>query len=84
MKFKMIKSEPSISQEVRKVQGNSLIESIGELLEAKTGLMLTQMKSNMATSIKDLKLDNANNAEELKSNIVSLKTNVENNAEGLK
>ena len=84
MKFKMIKSEPSISQEVRKVQGNSLIESIGELLEAKTGLMLTQMKLNMATSIKDLKLDNANNAEELKSNIVSLKTNVENNAEGLK
>ena len=81
MQFEVTKSEPSTLQEVRQVQGNALIESIGELLEAKTGLMLTQMKLNMATSIKDLKLDNA---EELKSDIVSLKANGENNAEELK
>ena len=43
----------------------NLIESIGGLLEVKTGLMLTQIKLDIATNAKDLKLDNASLKNEL-------------------
>ena len=64
----MTKSKPSTSQEVCKLKGNILIESIGEFLEAKT---ISEIKINIATNAKDLKVDmnnlksdNANNMDE--------------------
>ena len=39
-------------------EGNhNLIDSIGELLEAKTGLMLTKIKLDMVSYAKDLNMD---------------------------
>ena len=51
------KSKPLTLQEVRKLKSNTLIESIGELLEAKTSLMISEIKLNIATNAKDLKVD---------------------------
>ena len=66
-------SKPSTSQRVS--GGNrDLIESIGNLLVAKTGLILTKIKLDIATNAKDLKMDNASLKCELKSDNESLKS----------
>ena len=80
----MTKSKPSTSQEFRKLEGNTLIESIGELLEAKTSLMVSEIKLNIATNVKDLKLDSATLKSELKSDMSTLKSDMATNAEELK
>ena len=58
-KFEGTKLKPSTSLEGHEAKCNPLIESIGEILEAKTNRMVTQIKLNIATSVKDLKLNSA-------------------------
>ena len=79
-----MKSKPSASQEVHKLKSNTLIESIGELLEAKTSLMVSEIKLNIATNAKDLKLDMNNLKSDMEDNAEKLKSDMKNNAEKLK
>ena len=83
IKFETVESKHSTSQEVYEARRNPLIESIGELLEAETGLMLSQIKLDIATNVKDLKLDNASMKNELKSDNASLKVEIAHNAKKL-
>ena len=59
--------KPPTSQEVYEAKQNPLIENIGQLLATKTGLMLSQIKLDIAINVKDLKLDSATLKNELKS-----------------
>ena len=81
-----MEAKPTASQRVAGVNRN-LIDRIGELLEAKTGLMLNRIKFDMATNAKELKTDCAslrNNVVSLVSDIASLESELKSDSASLK
>ena len=70
-----MEAKPITSQRV--AGGNrDLIDSIGNLLEAKTGLMLNRIKFDIATNAKELKTDCASLRYDVEKSNESLKSNV--------
>ena len=73
IKVETTELEPLTSQDTSKSDRNFLFDKIGEILEIKTKLMTPEIK-----------LDIANNAKDLKSDMNNLKSDIVNNAEELK
>ena len=81
-----MEAKPTTSQRVAGVN-HDLIESIGDLLEAKPGRMLNRIKVDMATNTKELKTDCASlrsNVVSLGSDIASLESELKSDSESLK
>ena len=55
VKIDIVESEPSTSQETRKIDTDTLFDKIGKLFELKTGGMISDLKLNIATSALALK-----------------------------